>query len=86
MHSIDILKLEQIFDRVTNHYMLYTDASILKKEKVKDLELELYDEYLLKHKGAKAISLVEFLYYTRKRFAELKREGRAPDSNHLNEL
>ena len=69
MHSIDILKLEQIFDRVTNHYMLYTDASILKKEKVKDLELELYDEYLLKHKGAKAISLVEFLYYTRKRFA-----------------
>ena len=69
MHSIDILKLEQIFDRVTNHYMLYTDASILKKEKVKDLELELYDEYLLKHKGAKAISLVAFLYYTRKRFA-----------------
>ena len=81
------MKLEQIFDRVTNHYMLFTDASILKREKVFDVELELYDEYLLRHRGAKAVSLVEFLYYMRKKFAELKRDNRAPpDFMHMNEL
>lgn len=66
---VDVLELEEIVDKIKFHYMLYTDASILKIINIKKNQLDLF----LKHsEDKKHMSLVEFLHYSNKQFPELE--------------